>query len=114
MNIRYWEMRRGALLKKMRGVGPFIKGSMVQIERQCGNANCRCAKGPGHLSYYLTYKEKAKTRTMYIPVGMEDDVREWVEEHRRLRAMMTKMDEIQKKIMRRYVTEKRSKAKKKS
>ena len=98
MNIRYWERRRGALVKTLHEIGPFIKGSMVEIERRCGNANCRCAKGGGHLSYYLTYKEKAKTRTMYIPVGMEEEVRGWGEEHRRLRVLMTKIDRIQKKI----------------
>ena len=48
---------------------------------------------------------------MYIPVGMEEEVRGWVEEHRRLRVLMTKIDRIQKKIVRRYVKEKRAKAK---
>lgn len=113
-NIRSLQRIRLALLKRLAKIGPFIKGSLVQIQRACGHPHCHCASGPGHSSYYLTYKYKAKTQTLYVPIDLEMEVRAWVETSQKLRLLMSKMDETQKKIIRRYVKEKRAKAKKKT
>ena len=112
-NIRSWERTRTGLLKRLAKIGPFIKGSLVEIHRACGNPNCSCARGMGHSGWYLTYKYKAKTQTLYVPVDLKQEVQAWVAEHQKLRLLMTRVDEMQKKIIRRYVKEKRRKAKKK-
>lgn len=113
-NIHAYERIRISLLKRLSKVGPFIKGSLVTIERPCGYPHCRCAKGPGHESFYLTYKWKAKTQTLYIPRGLETEVAQWTSEYQKLKMLIAQMDDTQKKIVRRYVKEKRAKAKKKA
>ena len=57
---------------------PFIVGSLVKIQRRCGNPNCRCAReGPKHAAYLLTTKVNGKTRAIYVPVDMVEEVRQW-------------------------------------
>jgi hypothetical protein len=53
-----------------------VPGSLAQCFRKCGKANCRCASGPGHPLWLLTYRVDGKKRVERIP-------QEWVEEVRR-------------------------------
>jgi len=86
-NIRWLTARRDALLKRLGKLGPFMGGSLVLIGRTCGNKeHCHCAKGPKHVSLYLTFAEKGKTRTIYVPVDMEVEVRRWSQSYRDLKA----------------------------
>ena len=100
-------------MKELAKVEPFIRGSIVKIARVCGNKNCKCAKGEKHVSEYLTYrhKRKKKTGTIYIPVGMAEEVKEWAGEYKRLKNMMEEICQIQRKIIKQYVKEKKPKRK---
>jgi len=110
ININWLKRKRMALLKQLRNVKPFMSGSVVKIARTCGNKeHCHCGKGILHESYYLTYPEKGKTRTIYIPVDLEDEVREWVKEYKRIKEIMKEMSRCQRAIIRRHVKEKRLK-----
>lgn len=108
-NINFYVRKRTALMKGLAGIEPFIRGSVVKIARACGNANCKCAKGKKHVSEYLTYRHKRKKRTatIYIPLGMAGEVKEWAGEYKRLKDMMEEICEIQRKIIRQYVKEKK-------
>jgi NAD(P)H-flavin reductase len=110
-NIGWCVRKRGALIKELAKIQPFLRGSIVKIARVCGNTNCKCAKGEKHVSDYLTYrhKYKRKTSTIYIPVAMVDEVRQWVDEYRRLQQIMEEICDIQRAIIRQYVTEKKPK-----
>ena len=96
-------------MKKLARVEPFIRGSIVKIARVCGNKTCKCAKGEKHVSEYLTYrhKHKKKTSTIYIPVGMVEEVRRWAREYRKLQELAEEICEIQRKIIKQYVREKK-------
>ena len=110
VNIRWLKRKRAGLIKQLQRAKPFIDGSVVKIKRTCGNKeHCHCGKGILHESYYLTYKEKKKTRTIYIPVDMEDEVREWSKEHKRIKGIIREICRCQKAIIKRYVKEKRRK-----
>lgn len=104
---RYYERKREVLLNRLRKVKPFIGGSMVKISHTCGNANCKCARGEKHENYYLTYKEKKKTVTKYIPVGMEEEVRGWVKENKRIKEITNQITELGKKIIKQYGIDKK-------
>jgi len=112
VTISALERKRRGLLKRVAGLLPFLGGSLVLVGRVCGYHNCACAKGKKHPTYYVTWKEKKKTRTLYIPKDMLKEVKEWVREYERLREIIKKMNEVQRHILRRYVTEKRYKTKK--
>ncbi len=111
-NVKSYTMQRDARLKEIHAIGPFIAGSMVKIAHTCGNPNCKCARGEKHENYYLTYKVKQKTRTKYIPVDMEDEVRSWTSEYKRLKKLIEEVTELQRKIIRKYGEEKKAKRKK--
>jgi hypothetical protein len=67
---------------------PVVTASLVEIGRKCGHFGCKCNRGEKHVSHYLTMKEGGKTRTVYVPKEMLEEVRQWVEECRRLREEM--------------------------
>ena len=105
-SIRWLSARRDALLKRLGKLGPFMGGSLVLIERTCGNkAHCHCAKGPKHVSLYLTFAEKGKTRTIYVPVDLEPEVRRWSKNYRDLKTLMGEVSDLNRAIIRRYVQE---------
>ncbi len=108
-NINWLKRKREALLKKLGATGPFVDGSIVKVRRRCGNKNCRCARGEKHECLYLMYKVKGVTSGVYIPVDLEEEVKEWSQEYRRLKDIIREISRAQKLIIRRYVKEKRLK-----
>lgn len=104
--------KRASLLRHLATLGPLIDGSLVTIARVCGNPNCKCAQGEKHRSLYLTYKgqrrvpgEPAKSKTLYIPVPLEAEVRQWNQECVKARELIRQISEIQREIIRSYVKE---------
>lgn len=112
-NMKSYIKQRDNLLKQIKGIQPFIYGSVVKIAHTCGNVNCKCMKGAKHVNYYLTYKLEQKTRTKYIPVEMEKEVHKWSEEYKQLKVLINKISELQIKIIKQYGLEKRKTKKQK-
>ena len=110
INTTWLTRKRDGLLKKLAGIGPFVDGSIAKVKRRCGNKNCKCyLKGEKHESYYLMYKVRGVTKAVYIPVDMEEEVREWNDNHRKLKEIVAEITRANKEIIRRYVTEKKLK-----
>ncbi len=64
---------------------PLIRGSIIKMNRNCGKANCWCAKkGKGHVSYYLALRLESKRKMIYIPRRSEKKAREWVAAYRQV------------------------------
>jgi len=111
-NVRFYIRQRGARLKQLRDIKPFIaSSSMVKIARVCGNPNCKCVKGEKHENYYLTYAIKKKTHTRYIPIDLEDEIREWVLEYKRIKKLIKEITFLQLKILKQYKVEKKARKK---
>ena len=96
-----------ARLKKMTAQRPVLGASLVQIAKHCGRAGCRCQKGQKHVGNYLTYKEGGKTRTVYVPLDLVEDVRAWIAEHRRLKQLMKECSELSIAMVRRHVQDRK-------
>jgi recombinational DNA repair protein (RecF pathway) len=110
INIAWLKRKRAGLLKKLKDTGPFVDGSIAKVKRRCGNKNCKCYReGKKHESYYLMYKVAGITKAVYIPVDLEDEVKKWNEEYRRLKETVREISRTNKEIIRRYVSEKRLK-----
>ena len=60
-----FDKRRQARLKELARTGPFVEGSLVGVQHP------RCQ----HVAWRLTFKVKAKTRTVYVPVDMVEEVK---------------------------------------
>lgn len=79
--LNRFEQRRMALLKQLSQLGPFVEGSLIGVQ----HPTCK------HVAWRLTFKVKAKTRTVYVPVDMAEEVREWTQSYRRLKTVIRKV-----------------------
>lgn len=110
LSIGVIEARRNARISELASVGPLLQGSLAEIGVTCGNPNCRCARGEKHRSHILTKKVRGKSKSLYVPVDMVEDVRRWVEEHRRVKMLLKDISDLSEKIIRAHVGTKRAKA----
>jgi hypothetical protein len=69
---------------KIMGQERIIRAGIVKMTRKCGKATCRCAKGKGHVSYYLSMRVGKKRKMVYIPAGMEAKARGWVANYKEI------------------------------
>lgn len=102
--------RLDSRLKQYRPQGPLLAASLVTVQRRCGKPTCRCAKdGPLHVSHQLTLKEHNTTRTVYVPVDLLDEVRSWIDEHKRLKRLRTEITQLTLALIQSHVPNRRRK-----
>jgi hypothetical protein len=97
-----------ALLLKMRdsrlaslgSVRPLVAASLVESLRTCGKPSCRCASGDKHIGHALTFKEEGKTRSVYVAKDRIEEVRQWVEEHRRVKELLAEISQLTVALLR--------------
>jgi hypothetical protein len=84
------EIRR--ILERIRRLGPFLKASLTNTRKRCGNPRCRCAReGPLHAATLLTWKEGKKTHTLSVPSELREEVAQWIQEWKTLRQLIDQM-----------------------
>ena len=96
------------VLAELGRVGPLIVGSLAEVGVKCGNPRCRCARGERHSAYVLTSKVTGKTKTIHVPRDMVEEVRQWTQEHRRLKELVCQLSALAEVLIRRYVGESRA------
>ena len=103
------ERMRASRLAKLGGAGPLVAASLCRRDTTCGNPNCKCARGEKHKGWCLTYKgARNKTKTVHVPKDMVEEVREWVEEHKRVKALLSEISNLSMEIIREYGPRKRA------
>jgi hypothetical protein len=66
----------------------MLWGSLGEVYRRCGRANCHCAKGEKHGPvFYLTRNQDGHTRNIYVPSELHDEVAAGVTAYRRYREL---------------------------
>ena len=85
--------KREAWLKKLADVGPIVRGSLVTARR--GN----------HVAHQLTVSVKSKTHTVYVPMDMVEEVKEWIKNYRRMQRIVKEASKLSMAIMHRRVPE---------
>jgi hypothetical protein len=105
---RMLENRIEDRLKRIRQIKPFITDALTHIERVCGNPNCKCAKGEKHGAWILTFKEKGKTKSLYVPVDLAQEVQKWSKEAKWIKKTIQEVNLLQRQIIRQYVERKRA------
>ena len=58
---------QGSYLKQIAQIGPFVEGTLSEYKRAGRKAS----------SWHLTFKVEGKTKTVYVPVDMVEEVRQW-------------------------------------
>ncbi len=83
-----------ARLKKLTPAGPVLAASLARIAKRCGRPTCHCANGTPHTAYHLTYKDRGKSRTVYVPLDLVDEVRSWIDNHRHLKRLLKEISDL--------------------
>lgn len=87
--------RRDKLLKWTQQPTKMVRGSLYQMQRYCGNPNCRCTRGEKHTSWYLSQRVGGKTKLTYIgrvvPIRLRDCVYRY-QQYQRLLSQIRKID----------------------
>jgi len=103
---RMLDARRGRLAP----AGPVLAATLTQVRKRCGQAGCRCRQGEPHLAWHLTYKVKGRTRTVYVPLDLLEEVRAWIAEHKRIKALLEEAHQLSVALVRTHSRHRRRKA----
>jgi len=88
-------------LKKLASSSPVLAASFGQYTHRCGRPSCRCHHGgPLHTGQHLTFKENGKTRSVYVPKDLLPEVRTWLAEHKRLKALLHEIHQLSVALLR--------------
>ena len=83
------------LKRALAGLGFVRPGTLVRRYMPCGKSGCRCLGDPPHLHgpyFQWTRKVKGKTVTLRLTQEQARLCSEWVSNHRRLKAIVRKME----------------------
>jgi hypothetical protein len=87
-------------LERIRKIKPFIQASLTVTKKRCGNPRCRCAEeGPLHEVALLTWKEEKRTRTVYVPIELRQEVEQWVKEGKLLKRLVAEVSRAQREFL---------------
>ena len=90
--------RRQVALRRLGQIGPFLEGSLCSFQRPGCSA-------PG---WHLTFKVKAKTRTVYVPMDLVSEVKEWNRTYRQLKKLIREVSRHSLAIIHRHVANQRA------
>ena len=95
-------------LKQLVPAGPVLAASLAQVNKRCGQPSRSCHHGgPLHQAHHLTFREAGKTRTVYVPQELLDEVRSWVQEHQRLKAVIQEVSQLTLALIQGHVQDRR-------
>jgi hypothetical protein len=97
------EQRRDKAVQRLLELAPHVLfGSASETYRTCGNPNCRChGEGPKHGPHmYVNYKgEHGRTTGYYVPVALQQRVRDGLAAWRELQDLAKEIAQLNKEIM---------------
>ena len=97
--IQQLKRRRGTLQRKLAELGPFMRGSVVELATTCGNTNCRCARGEKHKKHYFSLSTKGKTKLIYLGKTRALVAREYSDNYKTLLAIVQEMTTINMQLL---------------
>jgi len=89
---------RETALRQLAQVGPFLEGALCQFKRP------GCAK-PG---WHLTFKQKGRTRTVYVPMELVSDVKSWTRTYKHLKKLIRQVTTHSLALIHRHVASRRA------
>jgi len=94
--------KREQLLAELANVGPFVAATIVTSYRICGTKTCSCMKDNGtkHKTLTLTWKENKKTKSVYVPKVLHEEVILWGDNYKKMKAILTKLSDLQLELIR--------------
>jgi hypothetical protein len=82
-------------LKQLVPNGPLLAAHLARVNKRCGQPSCSCHHGgPSHPAHQVTFTDGGKTRTVYVPQDLLEEVRTWVQEHQRLKGLIHEISQL--------------------
>jgi hypothetical protein len=98
-------------LKQLATTSPILAASLSSYTHRCGRAACRCHQGgPLHTGQHLTFAERGKTRSVYVPKELLPEVRAWIAEHKRLKQLLREVHLLSVALVRTHTRQRRRQA----
>jgi hypothetical protein len=97
-----------ARLARLGSDQPLLAATLTEVHKRCGRASCRCVtQGEPHHAWHLTYKAEGKTRTVYVPHDLLDEVRSWIDNHHRHKELLAQIHQLTVALVKSHTTHKR-------
>jgi len=81
-----------SLWKQLQACWPALKGSLALVHKPCIRPNCRaCASGKKHPNYLLSFTQKGRRRSLYVPLAMVPIIKRALANGRRVEDLLYKM-----------------------
>ena len=87
-----------ATLRQIAQVGPFLEGSLSAFKRP------GCAQ-PG---WHLPFKQRGRTRTLYVPMELIADVKLWIRNYRQLKRLIRQVTRHSRALIHGHVANRRA------
>jgi len=98
-------------LKKLATSSPILAASLASYSHRCGRSACHCHHGgPLHTGQHLTFNERGKTRSVYVPKELLPEVRAWIAEHKRLKLLLREIHLLSVALVRTHTRHRRRRA----
>ncbi len=95
-------------LKQLTPTGPILAATLSEVSKRCGQPSCACHRdGPLHIAHHLSLKVDGKRSTVYVPQDMLGEVRSWVEEYQRLKAVTHEITQLTLALVRGHVADRK-------
>jgi hypothetical protein len=89
---------RQAALRQIAQLGPFIEGSLCPFKRP------GCTQ-PG---WHLTFKARGRTRTLYVPMELVAQVKQWTLNYRQLKRLIRQVTRHSRAMIRGHLANRRA------
>ena len=100
MSVRQLRARRASLARRLPDVETPLRGSLQSQSRRCGKVGCRCAQGELHGPYvYLSVRAGSRSRLLYVPVDLAEEVARRVQVTGRIEAVMAEISAINLELL---------------
>jgi len=89
--------RAAGIAAELASLGLALPGTLIRRHVRCGKPGCRCHADPPvlHGPYWQwTRKTGGKTITRLVSDDQLDDYRQWLDNHRRLRALVAELEAL--------------------
>jgi CRISPR type IV-associated protein Csf3 len=67
----------------------------------------------GSVAHSVTSKVNAKTKSIYVPVDLAEEVEKWTTEYKKVKSLLKEIDEIGEQIIKAYGAKKKAESKSK-
>lgn len=102
LSLRQLRDRRRRIARQIPDLEVLIAGSLQTQRRRCGKEGCRCARGELHGPYlYLSLRAGGRTRMLYVPAELADEVRQAVTAGAGVQAALAGISAINLELLRR-------------